>query len=205
MNSLTLQILILIASFLFYRVLRSGFESWTAVLIDFGIVIFLFALQYFLQKRKTPFPSGEMSRLFGVSFPDKLTLEEESQKRNLGFLEIKDNMHIEPNQKINLLFDTSTEIDSIESRTLIPHTNQTAKITQSGIYMIQITIQLDKVPFHAKFSIIGQKNNIVKSVHDGENSFIVFINGEDEIHFEIENSTKPCMILSKSCIYLVEL
>jgi hypothetical protein len=212
MNSLTIQILILIASFLFYRVLRSGFDSWTAVLVDFGIVLFLFGLQYFLQKKNTPFPSGEMSRFFGVSFPEKLFLEKGQEQgqgqgqrreqgqgqRNLIFLEIKDDFHIQPNQKISIPSDISLSTSNLSAENSI-------KIPKSGVYMVQVTMSLDKIPFSAKFSIIGQKNNIVKSVHDGENSFIVSINEDEDIHFEIENSTKPCMILGQSTIYLVEL
>lgn len=199
MNSLTIQILVLIASFLFYRVLRSGFDSWSAVIIDFGIVLFLFGLQYFLQRNKNSFPAGELSRLFGVTFPDKISFDDPimsnlKPSRTIFSLEPKENIYLEPNQKSILSLASENNIDSDQ-----------CYVKNTGYYILQCSVYSDKVSYHAKLSVIGNKNNLFKSIHQGENSFIVRLQGEDQIRFELENGNDPSMILDQSKFYLIEL
>lgn len=208
MNSLTIQVLILIASFLFYRVLKSGFDSWQAVLIDFGVVAFLFGLQYFLQKQNnTRFPAGELSRFFGASFPDKISFGEEHQKpaqktvqlpqRVILFIQPKEEIYLEGNQKMILPIKIGEQDNNTQEK-------ESVKIQNSGLYLLQFSLLSDKTSYHAKLSITGSRNNIEKSVHYGENCFIMQLNS-DNIHFEIENGIHPAMILSSSSIYLVQL
>lgn len=200
MNSLTIQILVLLASFLFYRVLRSGFDSWTAVLIDFGAVIFLFGLQYLLQRNKTEFPSGSVSKFFGASFPDKISFGEDQivndktpfHTRKIYSMNPKENIYFESNQKINL----PLKVNGLESE---------VEVIKSGYYLLQCSIHCDKPSLNSKLSLIGSKNQIDKSIHNGENSFVIQITGPDTIHFEIENGIHPTMILDQSSVYLVEL
>lgn len=203
MNSLTIQVLILVASFLFYRVLRSGFDSWTAVLIDFGAVALLFGLQYFMQMKnnKIAFPSGELSRIVGVSFPDNLSLpiEKTISTRQLLAMQPKEELFMEPNQKIVLPLKISRVNDEKY------HDAENISVDKSGFYLMQLSILSDKLDYNAKFSVVGDKNNIDKSIRYGENSFVIYLNGKDYIHFEIENGIHPSMILNQSSIYFVEL
>jgi hypothetical protein len=210
MNSLTIQILVLLASFLFYRVLRSGFDSWTAVVIDFSAVIFLFGLQYFLQKNKNEFPSGPVSKFFGASFPDKISFEDNSNRasdhdhrsnqailnsRLIYSMNPKENIYFESNQKMNLglnIREIETPVSKIE-------------VKKSGFYLLQCSVYCDKSTLNAKISLIGSKNQIDKSIHQGENSFVIQLSGPDTVQIELENGMHPTMILDQSSIYLVEL
>jgi hypothetical protein len=200
MNSLTIQILVLLASFLFYRVLRSGFDSWTAVLIDLGVVIFLFGLQYFLQRNKNEFPSGPVSKFFGASFPDKINfIDYDNQavpmSRLMYSMNPKENIYFESNQKMNLVLnirDLETPVSNIQ-------------VNKSGFYLLQCSVYCDKSTLNAKISLIGSKNQIDKSVHQGENSFVIQLSAPDTIQIELENGMHPTMILDQSSIYLVEL
>jgi hypothetical protein len=71
--------------------------------------------------------------------------------------------------------------------------------------MVQTSIYSDQAPYHAKLSILGDKNHTEKSIHNGENNFVVYMNGPDKLKFEIENGNQKCMITDQSSFYLVEL
>jgi hypothetical protein len=207
MNSLTIQILVLVASFLFYRILRSGFDSWQAVAIDFGVVLFLFVLQYFLQSKQKEFPAGHLSRFYGAVFPDKISMEDEKteikhtsdkSQRLLISAAPQEHIYLEPNQKqILKLKNSIARKDSIAS--------WDGEIKQSGLYLFQASILTDQLPYHAKLSVIGEHNMMDKPVHHGENSFILSLNGPDKIRLEIENGKQKAMILDQSSFYIVQL
>lgn len=216
MGPLTIQIMILVASFLFYRILKSGFDSWKAVLIDFGIVIFLFGLQYYLQKKQknnsedqSMFPAGPLSTFFNTSFPTSIALDElqhpitpipimKSDESRYGcHLQLKDHLFMDPKQKKILQFDN--KIDNhvwMENR---------LHIKDSGFYIIQMTCDVDTVSYSAKLSLRGKQNEIDKIVHDGENSFVVYLKGNDEIYLELENLKNNIMIQDTTTIYIVKL
>jgi hypothetical protein len=214
LSPLTIQILILVASFLFYRILRQGFDSWKALLIDFGIVLFLFGLQYFLQTKqneqaKEPlddsfFPSGALSSYFGTNFPSKIALGTKSPMvsssgRNGILLEMDQDYHFEPRmKKILNLNKKYTEGKKEMWR------NEQILIPETGFYMIQFSCHTDVVPFSAKLSLMGRNTFIEKSIHHGENSFIIYLEQQDKIKFEVENTSSKCMMLKESSIVMVK-
>jgi hypothetical protein len=218
MGALTIQIMILVASFLFYRILKSGFDSWKAILIDFGIVLFLFGLQYYLQTKQNKsdeqsmFPAGPLSTFFGTAFPSKIALNEVihpittrplfsgtevSESRCGCYLQLKNNLFMDPNQKKILQFNSKIENESWRG----DHFH----IKNSGFYMIQMTCDIDNVPYSAKLSLKGKNNQIDKTIHDGENSFIVYLKGDDEIHLELENLKNNVMLQDTTTLYLIKL
>ena len=231
MGPLTIQIMILVASFLFYRILKSGFDSWKAILIDFGIVIFLFGLQYYLQKNQSKsnndsqsmFPAGPLSTFFGTSFPSKIAMDDllssvsprpiESSRYGC-YLQLKDHLFMDPKQKKILHFD-----NKIDSHSLLASDTNLSSITcpmsgdnklhikESGFYMIQMTCDVDQVPYSAKLSLKGEKMNdhVDKTIHDGENSFIVYLRGNDDIQIELENLKNNIMIQDTTTLYLIKL
>lgn len=211
MGPLTLQIMILVASFLFYRILRSGFDSWKAILIDFGIVIFLFGLQYYLQKKQEKtnieniFPAGPLSTFFGANFPPKIATPFLTKTDNVSirpeygcYLQLSNDIFIEPMKRKTLYFNDKL------SRKDIWKNNQ-FQIQQNGFYIIQLTLDTDIVPYASKLSIVGKKNQIDKSIHDGENSFIIYLNAEDKVQFEIENPKSDIMIHDTTTLYIIKL
>ena len=223
MGPLTIQILILIASFLFYRILKSGFDSWKAILLDFGIVLFLFGLQYYLQSKQqntasnetTMFPSGSLSTLLGVSFPSKIETDLTTSLNNLAsnvnnsnsskttkgtYLVINDSIFLESNEKRMISF-----VKKFEQGDTNLFQNNLINIRENGFYLIQLTCQTDIVPYHAKLSLVGSKNQIQKSIHDGENNFIVHLVGEDFVYFEIENTKSNVMLLDNTSMYFIKL
>lgn len=218
MGPFTIQIMILVASFLFYRILKSGFDSWKAILIDFGIVLFLFGLQYYLQTKQknnsddqSMFPAGPLSTFFGTSFPSKIALDtfmppvsprplENSEDQRYGcYLQFKDHLFMNPKEKKIIEFN-----NKIESRYWKPDQNQ-FHVKDSGFYMIQMTCDVDNIPYSAKLSLKGKINNIDKTIHDGENSFVVYLKGQDELQFEIENLKNNVMIQDTTTLYLIKL
>ena len=231
MGPLTIQIMILVASFLFYRILKSGFDSWKAVLIDFGIVIFLFGLQYYLQKKQknnsedqSMFPAGPLSSFFNVTFPSKIALKElqppitpistmlpddpHSVPSSLSLsrpssgpygchLQLKESLFMVPKQKKILHFE-----NKIDNQVW---TENRFHIKDSGFYIIQMTCDVDTVSYSAKLSLRGNQNEIDKIVHDGENSFVIYLKGDDEIYLELENLKNNIMIQDTTTIYIVKL
>jgi hypothetical protein len=230
MGPLTIQIMILVASFLFYRILKSGFDSWKAILIDFGIVLFLFGLQYYLQKNQnkssndsqTMFPAGPLSTFFGTSFPSKIAMDEfinpisarpQESSRYGCYLQLKDHLFMDPKQKKILHFnnkiDTHALLASDDKGTIVCPMSGDHKlhIKESGFYMVQMTCDVDQVPYSAKLSLKGGKMNdqVDKTVHDGENSFIVYLRGGDEIQIELENLKNNIMLQDTTTLYLIKL
>jgi hypothetical protein len=153
MGPLTLQIMILIASFMFYRILKSGFDSWKAILIDFGIVIFLFALQYYLQNKqqsestsiqnKEIFPVSILSNFFGAKFPNKIALNNiqplDSTKNEISirpeygcYLKLSSDIFMDPKQRKILHFTDKVDIQKMWR-------NNHFQIEQDGFYIIQLT------------------------------------------------------------------
>jgi hypothetical protein len=53
--------------------------------------------------------------------------------------------------------------------------------------------------------INGKLNQINKIIHDGENSFIVHLQGKDNIYFELENYKNTVMINESSTLYIIKL
>jgi len=256
MGPLTIQILILVATFLFYRVLKSGFDSWRSIIIDFGIVIFLFWLQYYLQskqnsyhqssensletngtiqKENNVFPSGSISSIIGATFPAKIAskiqqafpvhtanpisnsffdtssifstnntskapLTVTPRPTQAAFLKLEESVFFEPKEKKMIKFTKKFEQGSQDL-----FRNHILNVKENGIYMIQIDCQTDIVPYHIKLSILGEKNQIHKSVHQGENNFIVHLNGEDKVYFEIENTKSDVMLLDETSMYVIKL
>lgn len=249
MGPLTIQILILVATFLFYRVLKSGFDSWRSIIIDFGIVIFLFWLQYYLQskqnsnyhnsedaegntlyempKETSVFPAGSISSMIGATFPAKIASKIQEafpvhtasnsffgpnaslSKKNLpvtprptqaAFLKLNESIYFEPMEKKIIKFNKKFEQGGQQL-----FQNDKLHVKENGIYMIQIDCQTDIVPYHVKLSILGEKNQIHKSVHEGENSFVVHLNGEDKIYFEMENTKSDVMLLDETSMYVIKL
>jgi len=256
MGPLTIQILILVATFLFYRVLKSGFDSWRSIIIDFGIVIFLFWLQYYLQSKQNSnynhtddfettespglqkdtnnvFPSGSISSMIGATFPAKIASKiqesfpvhsanplsnsifgmnnsfSSSSKKPLpvtprptqaAFLKLNESIYFEPMEKKIIKFNKKFEQGGQQL-----FQNDKLYVKENGIYMIQIDCQTDIVPYHVKLSILGEKNQIHKSVHEGENSFVVHLNGEDKIYFEMENTKSDVMLLDETSMYVIKL
>lgn len=212
MGPLTLQIMILVASFLFYRILKTGFDSWKAILIDFGIVIFLFALQYYLQRNQektnmneTIFPAGTLSSFFGASFPSKVATKHEVNK----------NVSTRPEYGCYLQLSEDTFIDSKMKR-ILHFTDKTHKkqdiwnhqkfnVKNDGFYIVQMTLNTDIIPYSSKLSIHGMNNHIYKTVHDGENSFIVYLKGNDNVQFELENSNHNIMLHDTTTLYMIQL
>lgn len=195
-----IQILILFATFLFYRVLRTGFDSWTAVLIDFGAVIFLFGLQYILQlkSKKDIFPSGAVSSLIGTAFPDHIATGDEKSK--VVALRLRDNMYLEPAERQMIQFEKSDPQNPMQQ-----NVSSGIEIHKSGFYMMMVSIQADQSQFSAKMSFVGEKNNVSKSIHNGENNFMIYLQGQDKILFEIENGNSNAMILDTSSIFIVDI
>jgi hypothetical protein len=200
-NSLMIQILILFATFLFYRILRTGFDSWTAVLIDFGAVIFLFGLQYILQlkSKKDIFPSGAVSSLIGTAFPDHISTGDD-EKSKVVALRLMDNIYLEPAERQIIQFEKSDPQNAMQQ-----NVSSGLEIHKSGFYMMMVSIQADQSLFSAKMSFIGQKNNVSKSIHNGENNFMIYLQGQDKILFEIENGNSNAMILDTSSMFIVDL
>jgi hypothetical protein len=205
-NSLMIQILILFATFLFYRILRTGFDSWTAVLIDFGAVIFMFGLQYILQLKsnKNIFPSGSVSSVMGAVFPDRISTGEENESKIVGTkvtaFRLADNIYLEPAEKQMIQFEKSYVNNPMQQ-----NVSSDLEINKSGFYMMMVSIQADQSPFSAKMSFVGQKNNVSKSIHQGENNFMIYLQGQDKISFEIENGNSNAMILDTSSMFVVDL
>ena len=213
MNSLTIQVLIVIASFLIYRILRTGFDSWKAVLIDFAIVAFLFALQYFLQTKagansqlKKFIPSTSLSTLLGVSFPDSLKLDQSTEEpcktcKEKVFLSLKfpENIYFESGKRISINLKSEEESERWENSSKLKIVNP------QEYYMIQFSIETDKTQLDAKISMCGDQNNIFKSVHRGENVYLVKFNGPDTISFEFENGHSDGMILETSTIHILKI
>jgi hypothetical protein len=207
MGPLTIQIMILVASFLFYRILKSGFDSWKAVLIDFGIVAFLFGLQYYLQKNQknnsedqTMFPAGPLSTFFGTSFPSKIAMDEllpsitprpvEVLKYGC-YLQLKDHLFMDPKQKKILHFDNKMEDrvkfvnEGKDHHSICPmYGNHKLHIKESGFYMVQMSCDVDQVPYSAKLSLKGSKN---------------------QIEIELENLKNNIMIQDTTTLYLIKL
>jgi len=229
MGPLTIQILILVASFLIYRILKSGFDSWKSILIDFGIVIFLFGLQYYLQNKQNEnniselekqdlFPSGAISSLVGANFPNKIANKIQnvfakklstqvpknadiSPRPTQGsYVELSDSTYFEPMEKRILSFSPKFEQGNLNL-----YDKNGFNIKEDGFYMIQLNCQTDIIPYHAKLSILGSKNQIQKSVHDGENNFVVHLYANDKIHFEIENIKSEVMLLENTSMYMIKL
>jgi hypothetical protein len=215
MGALTLQIMILVASFLFYRILRSGFDSWKAILIDFGIVLFLFGLQYYLQKKQEKsddneeimFPAGPISSFFGANFPSKIASiqPKESKKNHICtredygcYLKLNTDTFMDPMERKILTFQ-----DEIGKQKIWK--NNQYHIKDEGFYIIQLSCDTDIVPYHAKLTIRGSKNHLHKPIHDGENSFIIHLKGEDKISFEIENANSNVMIHDTTTLYVIRL
>jgi hypothetical protein len=242
MGPLTIQILIVVASFLFYRILRSGFDSWKTIIIDLGVVLFLFGLQQYLQRQNsvkdTEFPEP-FSEFFKKTFGAKLdALENKYQISNRPdtgngtgrgetsngtgngtgrgetsngtsngtYLEMEDSLFLEPRQRQTLRFIKKYEQGNLVS--MVPN-NQNGphilSIEEDGFYMIQISCFVDTIPYYANLSIIGSKNRIEKSIHNGENNFVVHLIGSDKIYFEIENTKSKVMILENTSIYIIKL
>lgn len=211
MGPLTIQIMILIASFLFYRILKTGFDSWKALLIDFAIIAFLFGLQYYLQtkQQKTEnnvnnefaidmFPTSILSTFLNTKFPTKIATNNISVRPEHGsFLQLSNDTYVESGKKEILHFTNKLE-------------NQLWKdnkfhISKEGFYIVQMTCDTDIVPYSSKLTIHGQKNHIDKIIHDGENSFIVYLRSNDHIHFEIENDKHNIMMNDTTTLYIVKL
>jgi hypothetical protein len=229
MGPLTIQIMILVASFLFYRILKSGFDSWKAILIDFGIVLFLFGLQYYLQKNQVKsnsnnesmFPAGPLSTFFGTSFPSKIAMDDllptitprpMETSRYGCYLQLKDHLFMDPKQKKILHFDNKIEnqvkfsSDGKNHSIICPmNSDHKLNIEESGFYMVQMSCDVDQVPYSAKLSLRGSSNDIDKTVHDGENSFVVYLKGEDQIEIELENLKNNIMIQDSTTLYLIKL
>ncbi len=206
--------MILVASFLFYRILKTGFDSWKAILIDFGIVLFLFGLQYYLQKNQsknteTMFPAGPLSTFFGTSFPSKIAMDEfihpitpiSSMKSedNGCYLQLKDDLFLNPKEKKILQFNNKIE------NQLWRNESDQFHIHHSGFYMAQMTCDVDNVPYAAKLSLKGKMNHIDKTIHNGENSFVVYLKGEDDIQIELENLKNNVMIQDTTTLYFIKL
>lgn len=210
--------MILVASFLFYRILKSGFDSWKAILIDFGIVLFLFGLQYYLQMKQrnntddqSMFPAGPLSTFFGTTFPSKIALDtvmptigerpsvKPEEPRYGCYLQFKDHLFMNPKEKKIIEFN-----NKIESQYWKPDHHQ-FRVKDSGFYMIQMTCDVDNIPYSAKLSLRGKINNIDKTIHDGENSFVVYLKGQDELQLEIENLKNNVMIQDTTTLYLIKL
>jgi hypothetical protein len=211
MGALTIQLLILVSSFLFYRILRSGFDSWTSILIDFGIVLFLFGLQYFITRQQErngsggdlAFPSSHISSFFGASFPGKIASYYETEPispRPILFSPVyyglEENLFLDPMERKDLImFD---KIKNISNKRFL-------SIPEDGFYLLQITCLTDVVPFSAKLSISGIKNEMDKILHNGENSFMIYLKGKDQIYLSIENQNQKVMILEDTDISFVKL
>jgi hypothetical protein len=201
MSPLVIQIMILIASFLFYRILRQGFDSWRALLIDFGVVIFLFGLQYYLQSKQNEqaFPSGALSSYFGTNFPSRIAIGNISEKISTkgGIqLQIKNDTYFEPmNKKI-------LKMNKIHGDNWLTK-NDHIEILKSGFYLLQVSCHTDLIPYSAKLSIHGKENHIEKSVHHGENSLVLYLN-RDLIQFELENTDKNISLLHHTTFTLLE-
>ena len=229
MGPFTIQIMILVSSFLFYRILKSGFDSWKAVLIDFGIVLFLFGLQFYLQKKQknnsddqSMFPAGPLSSFFGTTFPSKIAMDESLPSitprpveisRYGCYLQLKDHLFMDPKQKKILHFDNKME-DQVKfasegkhNQSIICPINKEHKlhIKESGFYMVQMSCDVDQVPYSAKLSLKGSKNQIDKTIHDGENSFVFYLGSEDNIEIELENLKNNIMIQDTTTLYLIKL
>jgi hypothetical protein len=228
MGPLTLQLLILVSSFLFYRILRSGFESWKAVIIDFGIIMFLFGLQYYLQKKQQQesignkdddsnnmlFPANALSSLLGVQFPNKIAMNKSSisKRPEYGcYLQLANDLFVQPMQRKTLQF--TNKINSSDS-----WKNNKFQVNSDGFYIVQITCDIDVVPDFVstsstdvlehpsfKLTLKGNINEIEKTVHNGENSFILYFKGKDNIHFELENFKNNIMLQETTTVYIIKL
>ena len=214
MGPLALQIMILVSSFLFYRILKSGFDSWRAVILDFGIIMFLFGLQYYLQKKQNMienqtndslFPSNSLSTFLGVNFPTKIALNKNVEPKAVSlrpmeqgsYLQLTNDVFIEPMQKKILQFTPKLQENQMWKNNKIQ--------VNDGFYIVQITCHVDMEPYMAKLTLKGEKNEIEKTIHDGENSFIVHFNGQDQIYFEIENFKNNIMFQETTTLYLIKL
>jgi hypothetical protein len=209
MGALTIQLLILVSSFLFYRILRSGFDSWTSILIDFGIVLFLFGLQYFIQAQqnnngdhKNPsFPSGHLSSFFHAAFPSKISCfndpgEKVSPQAINSYYGLNENLFLDPKEKKELIM--TDKIKNISDTNFL-------NVPEDGFYILQISCITDIVPYSAKLTLTGIKNEIDKIIHQGENSFLIYLKGKDQIHLKIENQNQKVMILEDTDITFVKL
>jgi hypothetical protein len=243
MGPLSLQIMILVASFLFYRILKTGFDSWKAILIDFGIVVFLFALQYYLQRNQeksnineTMFPAGTLSSFFGASFPSKIATKHQVEKnistrpeygcylqlssdtfidsKTKRILHFTDKIHPQsssnPELKIqslalNLVQEITSGRWSGTAKNQDIWNDQKFNVKNDGFYIVQMTLDTDIIPYSSKLSIRGKNNRIDKTVHDGENSFIVYLKGNDNVHFELENSNHNIMLHDTTTLYIIQL
>ena len=220
MGALTIQLLILISSFLFYRILRSGFDSWTSILIDFGIVLFLFGLQFFITRQQEKngdnnlgFPANQLSTFFGATFPSKIANFNESfhakpisavnpnssvtpRVFDSLYYGLDENLFLEPKERKEIImFD---KIKNISNKKYL-------SVPENGFYLLQISCLTDMVPFSAKLSLVGQKNEMDKTIHHGENSFLIYLHGNDQIHLTVENQNQKVMILEDTEISFVKL
>jgi hypothetical protein len=150
------------------------------------------------------FPSGALSSYFGTSFPNKIAIGSEVSPvelptRNGILLEMDQDYHFEPRMKKIL---NMRKKQSEGKKEMLK--NGQVHIPESGFYMIQVSCHTDVVPFSAKLSLVGRNTFIEKSVHHGENSFIVYLEQQDKIKFEIENTDHKCMMLKDSSIVMVK-
>lgn len=214
MGALTIQIMILVASFLFYRILKSGFDSWKAIFVDFGIVLFLFGLQYYLQIKQensdtnaeVMFPAGPISSFFGANFPSKISTFQTKKTNNKVclkpeygcYLKLSQDTFVQPKERKILSFN-----DQIKSKNI--WNNNQFYVNETGFYIIQFSCDTDTIPYSAKLSIQGEKNQLDKAVHNGENSFVVYLIGEDRINFELENPKYNVMIHDTSTLYVIKI
>jgi hypothetical protein len=213
MGALTIQLLILVSSFLFYRILRSGFDSWTSILIDFGIVLFLFGLQYFIQSQQEKngdtilgFPSSQISSFFGASFPAKIAKYNETLTNHSSvsprpivsptYFGLSENVFLDPKERKTLVMYDRIKNKDNQNYLLVP---------EDGFYLLQISCLTDVVPFSAKISLNGLKNALDKILHHGENSFLIYMKGKDQIQLSIENQNQKVMLLEDTDISFVKL
>jgi hypothetical protein len=215
MGALTIQILILVSSFLFYRILRSGFDSWTSIVVDFGIVLFLFGLQYFIQKQQQSngedpsFPSSQISSFFNASFPSKIAFDSKGNNSNsdlsypisprplyANHMVLNENLFFEPLERKELVFfnKISNQMDQ-----------KILNVPEDGFYILQINCITDVVPFYAKINIRGKLNDLDKTIHQGENSFVIHLKGKDQISIDLENQNQKVMMLEDTEIYFIKL
>jgi hypothetical protein len=210
MGALTIQLLILISSFLFYRILRSGFDSWTSILIDFGIVLFLFGLQFFITRQQEKsgeknlgFPANHLSTFFGATFPGKIANFNEPLHKVVTprtfdslYYGLEENLFLEPKERKEIImFD---KIKNLSNKKYL-------SVPENGFYLLQISCLTDIVPFSAKLSLYGQKNEMDKIIHHGENSFLIYLHGKDQIQLSVENQNQKVMILEDTEISFVKL
>ena len=117
-----------------------------------------------------------------------------------SYLQLSDDLFLDPKEKQTLKL--SNKIQNQNEK--IWKDNQ-FHIPEDGFYIVQMTCLTDIIPYSAKLSIRGDQNHTDKIIHDGENSFIIYLKGEDHISFEIENHRNKVMLQDSTTLYIVKL